>query len=239
MSSWIIRRARELAPRWEELAAELRYGYEGGFYLYGPRARSPTPPRTRARGGPEPVPGSKRLAVPTDAEAPGRRWVARLLDGLGRLFPVTRDTVLRRALARLAAWADRQPAVAQAVERLELAGEAAALRLPGLRQLRPRATWSTCAPRPAPSTSATARAAAPISGTARSSTSRASGWACTRAPAPRGDSTSWRSTFLRPTARSRAPAPGSTISSTATADRAELPLRGTRSSENARRWDRA
>ena len=44
-----------------------------------------------------------------------------MLDGLGRLLPVRRDTVLRRALARLAAWADRQPAVAQAVERLELA----------------------------------------------------------------------------------------------------------------------
>lgn len=119
--AWIIRRARELAPRWEELAAELRYGYEGGFYLYGPRSRSAIPTAGARPGGPEPIPGSKRLAVPTDAEAPGRRWIARVLDGLGRLLPVRRDTVLRRALARLAAWADRQPAVAQAVERLELA----------------------------------------------------------------------------------------------------------------------
>jgi methylenetetrahydrofolate reductase (NADPH) len=119
--AWIIRRARELAPRWEELAAELRYGYEGGFYLYGPRSRSPIPAPGARPGGPEPIPGSKRLAVPTDAEAPGRRWIARVLDSLGRLFPVRRDTVLRRALAHLAAWADRRPAVAQAVERLELA----------------------------------------------------------------------------------------------------------------------
>jgi methylenetetrahydrofolate reductase (NADPH) len=118
--SWIIRRARELAPRWAELAAELRYGYEGGFYLYRPRARTPRAADGTRAAGPEPVPGSRRLAVPTDAEAPGRRGVARLLDGLGRLLPVTRDTVLRRVLARLAAWADRRPAVAQAVERLEL-----------------------------------------------------------------------------------------------------------------------
>ena len=120
--SWIIRRARELAPRWEELAAELRYGAKGGFYLYGrPPARTAVPVDGARPGGPEPVPGSKRLAVPTDAEASWRRAVARLLDGLGRLFPVTRDTVLRRALARLAAWADRRPAVAGAIEKLELA----------------------------------------------------------------------------------------------------------------------
>jgi methylenetetrahydrofolate reductase (NADPH) len=119
--AWIIRRARDLAPRWEELAAELRYGYEGGFYLYAASARGAIPGPGARRGGPEPVPGSTRLAVPTDGESRGRRWIARGLDGLGRLLPVTRDTVLRRALARLAAWADRRPAVARAVERLELA----------------------------------------------------------------------------------------------------------------------
>ncbi len=120
--SWIIRRARELAPRWEELAEELRYGAKGGFYLYGrPPARTAVPVDGARPGGPEPVPGSKRLAVPADAEASWRRAVARLLDGLGRLFPVTRDTALRRALARLAAWADRRPAVAGAIEKLELA----------------------------------------------------------------------------------------------------------------------
>jgi len=31
---WIIRRAEELAPRWEELAEEISYGEKGGFYLY-------------------------------------------------------------------------------------------------------------------------------------------------------------------------------------------------------------
>jgi methylenetetrahydrofolate reductase (NADPH) len=143
--AWIIRRARELGPRWEELADELRYGLADGFYLFGrPLTRTAVPvsrPTSEAPasapdggpapgpittpavggGGPEPVPGSKRLAVPTDEEAPWRRRIAQVLDGLGRLFPVTRDTALRRALAGLAGWADLHPAVARAVEGLELA----------------------------------------------------------------------------------------------------------------------
>jgi methylenetetrahydrofolate reductase (NADPH) len=40
---------------------------------------------------------------------------------MGRLFPVTRETWLRRRLRALAAWADRHPAVAAAVERAEMA----------------------------------------------------------------------------------------------------------------------
>jgi methylenetetrahydrofolate reductase (NADH) len=141
--AWIIRRARELAPRWEELAQELRYGPRDGFYLYGrPPDRAgirvpdpvtpaaPSSPDTSPGSGPAPasatqrpapVPGATRLAVATDEEASWRRGIARLLDTLGRLFPVTRDTPLRRALARLAAWADRRPTVARAIEGLELA----------------------------------------------------------------------------------------------------------------------
>jgi len=120
--AWIIRRARELGPRWEELAEELRYAPEAGFYLYGrPPARTVAAGAGAGAAGPEPVPGMKRLAVPTDDEAWWRRGIARLLDGLGRLLPVTRDTPLRRALARLAGWADRRPAMARAVEGLELA----------------------------------------------------------------------------------------------------------------------
>jgi methylenetetrahydrofolate reductase (NADPH) len=119
--AWVIRRARELESRWEELAAELRHGPEGGFYLYGrPPVRTAIPAAGAPPARPEPVPGSKRLAVPTADEAPWRRGIARLLDGLGRLFPVTRDTPLRRTLARIAAWAERRPAVAHAIERVEL-----------------------------------------------------------------------------------------------------------------------
>jgi len=167
--AWIIRRARELGPRWEELADELRYGPEGGFYLYGrPPARTvgPAPglaPASRADSLPAPAPapgpardtsvgevsatgrpvgtdpmpamppdarplpaagstpGASRLAVPTDEEAPWRRHLARALDWLGTLFPLTRDTWLRRTLARSARWADARPAVAAVVERVELA----------------------------------------------------------------------------------------------------------------------
>jgi methylenetetrahydrofolate reductase (NADPH) len=119
--AWIVRRARELQPRWEELADELRFGPEGGFYLY--RGAAPAAPAGGApAGGPRPAePGAPRLAVATDAEAPWRRLVGRALDLLGRAAPVTRDTWLRRRLAGLAAWADRRPAVARAVERVELA----------------------------------------------------------------------------------------------------------------------
>ena len=99
--AWIIRRAEELAPRWEELAAELDYGAPGGFYMDG--RRGPRAPEPRS-------------------VAPRRReLLPQLLDTLGRLFPVTRDTWLRRALARGFAWIDRWPALAGGLERAEFA----------------------------------------------------------------------------------------------------------------------
>jgi methylenetetrahydrofolate reductase (NADPH) len=142
--AWIIRRARELFPQWEALAEDFRFAPAGGFYLEDAptagRARVPSlraaPPEPAAPGppaapagagpvdippGPPPVPGTRRLAISTDREAPWRRGLPRLLDAAGRAFPVTRDTWLRRALARLARWADGRPAVASAVERVELA----------------------------------------------------------------------------------------------------------------------
>ena len=90
---WIIRRAEELAPRWEELATELDYGDRTGFYLEGRRR---APPR-------------RRNVVP------------RLLKRIARLVPTTRDTPLGRRLARLLGWVDRRPAAAAALERVELA----------------------------------------------------------------------------------------------------------------------
>lgn len=51
----------------------------------------------------------------------GSRVVPRMLDVIGRLFPVTRDTALRRALRGLFTWIDRRPALARLVERVELA----------------------------------------------------------------------------------------------------------------------
>jgi methylenetetrahydrofolate reductase (NADPH) len=91
----IIRRAEELRPRWEELAEELRFGREGGFYVYDQASRR------RAHG--------VSVRIP------------RALDALGRLFPVTREGPLRRMLRRVFAWIDHRPAMARAVERVELA----------------------------------------------------------------------------------------------------------------------
>ena len=42
--AWMIRRAEELAPKWEELSEELQFGKKDGFYLY---KRDPQPKPTR------------------------------------------------------------------------------------------------------------------------------------------------------------------------------------------------
>jgi methylenetetrahydrofolate reductase (NADPH) len=89
----ITRRADVLAPRWEEFADELRFGRPDGFYLYREAPRRP------ARRGPVPI----------------------VLDTLGRLFPVRRETWLRRALRGVFRAIDRAPVAAHALERLESA----------------------------------------------------------------------------------------------------------------------
>ena len=98
---WIIRRADELAPQWEALAAELGYGAAGGFYL---------PTRALARG-----------AAATVTAGPRPERLPRVLDRLGRAFPVSRDAALRRALTRVFRWIDRRRPAAVLVERVELA----------------------------------------------------------------------------------------------------------------------
>ena len=111
---WVIRRADALATQWEELYGELSFGRSGGFYLYEDPRRSAT------RRAPRAAPPGDRATAPA---APSSRstLVPRALDALGRLFPVARDTPLRRVLRRLFAWIDRRPPLARAVERLELA----------------------------------------------------------------------------------------------------------------------
>jgi methylenetetrahydrofolate reductase (NADH) len=106
---WIIRRADALAPRWEECAAELDYGRDG-FYAYGD-----VPWR---RGAAAPA----LSTAPTETEGPTRpALMPRALDAIGRWFPVTRDTPIRRVLTRMARAVDRRPAVAALLERVELA----------------------------------------------------------------------------------------------------------------------
>src|SRR5262245_14770483 len=103
--AWIIRRADELAPRWEALAAELAYGAAGGFYL-------PTPART---------PSARTSDESASAEREPRRpeLLPRVLDWLGRAFPVNRDTWTRRVLRRVFAWIDRRKSAAVLLERAE------------------------------------------------------------------------------------------------------------------------
>jgi methylenetetrahydrofolate reductase (NADPH) len=95
---WIVRRADALAARWDELAAALSFGRADGFYLY-----------------------ERRRAHPPTPVAARRAWTPRTLDVLARLFPVARDTPLRRTLRRVFGWIDRRPALRRAVERIELA----------------------------------------------------------------------------------------------------------------------
>jgi methylenetetrahydrofolate reductase (NADH) len=95
----IIRRADELAPQWEALAAELGFGAAGGFYL---------PDRKPSKG-------------PGGAAKPRADRLPRVLDWLGRAFPVNRDTWLRRALTRVFAWVDRRKPAAALLEQVELA----------------------------------------------------------------------------------------------------------------------
>jgi methylenetetrahydrofolate reductase (NADPH) len=90
---WIIRRAESLQSRWEELAEELTYAPEQAFYLY--ESKSPV--------------SAKRGFVP------------RLLDTMVHLFPVNRESGLRRLLTKIFGWVDRKPSRAHKLERFEAA----------------------------------------------------------------------------------------------------------------------
>jgi methylenetetrahydrofolate reductase (NADPH) len=90
---WIIQRSEILQPRWEELADELNFAPERAFYLY-----KSSPPAPANRG-----------------------IVPRVLDTLVNLFPVNKDTGLRRLLAKIFGWVDRKPGLAHQLERIETA----------------------------------------------------------------------------------------------------------------------
>jgi methylenetetrahydrofolate reductase (NADPH) len=91
---WIIRRSEALAPQWEELAEEMSYGAKGGFYFF-----------EAPKHAPRPLP-----------------LFARVADTMARLFPVKRqNNLLRRTLAAIMRWTDRRPAMAHALEEVELA----------------------------------------------------------------------------------------------------------------------
>ena len=91
---WIIRRSETLASRWEEFAEEFCYAAQrSGFYFFG---QSPGPPEPRG-------------------------LLPRIMDAMGRLFPVNKEGPLRDLLKTVFSWIDRRPTAAKAVERLEFA----------------------------------------------------------------------------------------------------------------------
>jgi methylenetetrahydrofolate reductase (NADPH) len=88
---WIIKRSETLAANWEEFAEEFAYSPKGGFFLYAtPRAE----PKKRA-------------------------FVPRVLDALGKTFPMNRDGNLRQTLAAIFRWVDKRPLAAKTLERTE------------------------------------------------------------------------------------------------------------------------
>jgi methylenetetrahydrofolate reductase (NADPH) len=90
---WIIRRSEALSPQWEEFADELCFAPRSGFYFY---ESSASPPKKSG-------------------------LVSRLLNALGRIFPVNRETRLRAALTRVFRWIDERPVAAKCLERFEFA----------------------------------------------------------------------------------------------------------------------
>lgn len=90
---WIMKRAETLLPRWEELADEFGYAPRGGFYFY---ASPSMPPRERP-------------------------FVPRLLDAMGRAFPVNQAGKPRDVLTSLFRTVDKHPAEARVLERIEFA----------------------------------------------------------------------------------------------------------------------
>jgi len=90
---WIIRRSEAISSRWEEFAEELTYAPRTAFYLYD-----------------SPV-----------ARPKNRGLLPRLLDAMGRAFPVNRESKLRNLLISFFRWIDRRPVAARSLERLEFA----------------------------------------------------------------------------------------------------------------------
>jgi methylenetetrahydrofolate reductase (NADPH) len=90
---WIIERGQQLAPQWEEFAAELTYAPKTAFYMYEP---STAPPRKAA--------GWRDWAVKTFFPSPTQIREGGFVDRLAK-------TVLR--------WVDRRPSLANTLERAE------------------------------------------------------------------------------------------------------------------------
>jgi len=90
---WIISRGEELAPRWEEFAAEFNYAPKSAFYI----DESPRQP-------------AKRLGL-----------IPNMLNFAGKMFPLRSETLWRRLLRGMSHWIDRRPLIESVVEKFETA----------------------------------------------------------------------------------------------------------------------
>ena len=99
--SWIIRRAEELAPKWEELYDELQFGKKDGFYLY---KRDPQP-------------------------KPTREFLPTVMDAAAKALPFVpwsknvKDSAMRRVFQGAFRWLDRHPRLSHWFERFEYYGK--------------------------------------------------------------------------------------------------------------------
>jgi methylenetetrahydrofolate reductase (NADPH) len=96
----ILRRAEDLAPRWEACMADLQFGDAKGFYLYEKSA----------------LPKPRPTIIPLT------------LDAIGKAMPVPwsksmPDTWLRRRIEGIFTWIDRRPWLNKAFERFEYHGK--------------------------------------------------------------------------------------------------------------------
>jgi len=90
---WIIERGQQLAPQWEEFAAELQYTPKTAFYMYEPNS---APPRHAV--------GWRDWAVKTFFPSPTQFPEGGFLDKLAK---------------KVFGWIDRRPSLANALERTE------------------------------------------------------------------------------------------------------------------------
>jgi methylenetetrahydrofolate reductase (NADPH) len=94
---WMIRRAEELAPKWQELYEELQFGKKDGFYLY---QRDPQP-------------------------KPARTFLPTVMDAAGKTLPfvpwakTTKESSVKRVIAGAFRWLDRHPTLSHWFERFE------------------------------------------------------------------------------------------------------------------------
>ena len=155
----IIRRAEELAPRWEELFEELQFGKKDGFYLY---KRDPQP-------------------------KPARTFLPTVMDAMGKALPFVpwsknvKDSPVRRAIEGTFRWLERHPLLSHWFERFEYYSKKEVFGCQNCGNCVLGHMEYVC-PQTCPSRCATGPAAARSTAPARSSTRSASGSRSWRAP---------------------------------------------------------